>query len=267
MAGIVILLYHDIESSDCPNEKTDKAAKDTVVDVDQFDDQLRFLAENGYQSLSLKDYFELRSAITPIPPKRVIITFDDGHYSNYHLAFPILKKYGFNAVFFVVAGRIGELYHVTADQLVEMADHGMEIASHGMTHAYLPLLNSEEIEKEVIGSKQLIEDIIKQRVDYFAYPGGHYSIQVLDIVAGAGFTGACSCLQGLSNLRTKPFLLKRMEVRGRSDIADFENIFDHTHVFFYQCVDFWKRLFRRLIGLKAYARLRSRFYRYYGFKR
>ncbi len=214
MARIPILLYHDIESPDCPNEKSNTATRDTVVDVGRFEEQIRFLAENGYQSLSLVDFFEFKRDNTKvIPSKRIIITFDDGHYSNYHLAFPILQKYGFTGVFFVVADRVDQAYHVTRDQLVEMAEQGMEIGSHGLTHKYLPLLERTEVEKELTDSRQILEDIIHRSVDYFAYPGGHYSKLVLNALPGAGYAGACSCLLGLNDSRTKPCRNQRITRR------------------------------------------------------
>lgn len=267
MARIPILLYHDIESPDFPNEKSNSATLDTVVDVGRFEEQMHFLAGKGYQSLSLRELFEYRVDNIPIPPNRIIITFDDGHYSNYHLAFPILQKYGFTGVFFVIADRVDHTHHLTRDQLIEMVEQGMEIGSHGLTHSYLPLLERAEVERELTKSRHILEDIIHRKVDYFAYPGGHYSKMILDAMIGAGYKGACSCLVGLTELSTNAFLLKRIEIRKRTVLEDFEHIFNPSHILFYQCVDFWKSSVRRLIGLKAYTRLRSRFYKYYFFKR
>jgi peptidoglycan/xylan/chitin deacetylase (PgdA/CDA1 family) len=96
---IPILLYHDLESPDCPNEKSNPATKGTVVYAKNFEAQIKCLAEKGYETISIKDYFDIVSRKKPIPPRKIIITFDDGHYSNYYLAFPVLKKYGFKATF------------------------------------------------------------------------------------------------------------------------------------------------------------------------
>ena len=267
MTKIPILLYHDLVSSDCSNEKTNIATRDTVIDVDKFEQQIKFLAECGYQSLSLKDFFKAKTTNQLISLKSIIITFDDGHYSNYHLAFPVLQKYGFKGVFFVIAKRIDQPYHLTRFQIMEMAKNGMEIYSHGLTHNYLPLLKEVEVEKELVESKSIIEGILGDKVDFFAYPGGHYSRKILNALKKAGYRGACSCLLGLNDYNTKPFLFKRIEVRGRTELADFKCILNPGYILFYQCVDFIKGSFRKVIGLKAYTYFRSRLYKFYFLKR
>ncbi len=266
--GIPILLYHDLESSECPNEKSDAATSDTVVDAKNFEKQICHLAENGYRSLSLKEFFELTQQQEPILPKQVILTFDDGHYSNYRLAFPVLQKYGFRATFFIIADRVDrDEYHMSSVQLNKMVERGMEIGSHGLTHTYLPLLKHAEIEYELQGSKRILESILQQPVEYFAFPGGHYNQHILELLTSAGYKGACSCLQGLNNLRIHPYLLKRIEIRKRYSLRDFEYVFRPVNMVFYQFLDFGKGLIRRSIGLDAYTQIRTRLYKFYLFKR
>ena len=264
---IPILLYHDLESPDCPNEKSDLATRGTVVNADMFEEQIRYLVKNGYESISIKDYFDIASYMKSIPPQRIILTFDDGHHSNYRLAFPILKKYGFKATFFIIADRVDQDHHLTRGRIKEMADAGMEIGSHGLTHRYLPLLDHKEIEHEVCESKKILESIMKQPVDYFAFPGGHYNRDSLNLLAHCGYKGACSCLQGLNDLKTNSYLLKRIELRRRFSIDEFRHIFNPAHIAFYKSIDLWKGFIRRSIGLDAYSRLRSRLYNHYIFKR
>jgi peptidoglycan/xylan/chitin deacetylase (PgdA/CDA1 family) len=265
---IPILLYHDLESLDCPSEKSDAATSDTVVDAENFESQIRYFAENGYTTISIREYFEFRRRKNPILPKQVIITFDDGHYSNYLLALPVLQKYGFRATFFIIADRVDHNeYHMTSVQLKEMTEQGMEIGSHGLTHKYLPLMEHAEIEHELRESRRLLESIIQQPVEYLAFPGGHYNRNILKLLISAGYKGACSCLQGLNTLNTNPYLLKRIEIRKRFSLDEFEHIFHPAHIAFYQLIDFWKGLIRRSIGLNAYTRLRSKLYKFYIFKR
>lgn len=265
---IPILLYHDLESSDCPSEKSDAATSDTVVHAENFESQIRHLAENGYKTISIREYFELRRQRSAILPKQIIITFDDGHYSNYFLAFPVLQKYGFRATFFIIADRVDhDEYHMTSVQLKKMAEQGMEIGSHGLTHKYLPLMKPGEIEHELWESRKILEAIIQQSVKYFAFPGGHYNQNILKLLTSVGYKGACSCLQGLNSLNTNSYLLKRIEIRKRFSSNDFKHIFDPAHIVFYQCIDFWKGFIRRSIGLSAYTHLRASLYKFYIFKR
>jgi peptidoglycan/xylan/chitin deacetylase (PgdA/CDA1 family) len=264
---IAILLYHDLSSPECINEKTGDATRDTVLLSDGFDAQLAYLSDKGYNSISLSEYFHIRENNASIPDNNIIITFDDGHTSNYHLAFPILKKYGFKATFFIIADRIDKEFHLTGKQIVEMIDAGMEIGSHGYSHKFLPLMNYRDIVKELGASREILEEVIDRPVNYFAYPGGHYNGCVLKALAQAGYTGACSCLQGMNGMNENPFLLKRIEIRKGFSAQDFDTAFNSLNLTFYRFVDFWKQMLRKSVGLERYARLRSRFYKFYIFRR
>lgn len=267
MKKIPILLYHDIESSFCPNEKTGAATKGTVVAYENFEKQIKYLASNNFQTISLDDFFLFRTKKIPIPSKAIIITFDDGHISNYISAFPVLKKYNFKATFFLVADRINERNHMCTNNIWEMLNSGMEIGSHGLTHKFLPLMDTKELAYEVHQSKQVLEDLTERTLNYFAFPGGHFNDTTLCALKSVGYKGACSCLQGLNNVRTNPFLLKRIEIRKSFHENDFQSTFSPLNILFYQMIDLWKSAIRQALGLESYARLRSKLYKYYIFKR
>ncbi len=262
-----ILLYHDLESPDCPNEKTNVATKGTVVSLDEFEGQMEYFFNKGYQTISLDEYFSLRTADNTTPRKRLVITFDDGHYSNYQLAYPVLIKYGYTASFFIIAERIDQKFHLSTSQIQEMRNNAMEIGSHGVTHNYLPLMNYTKISAELRESKQTLESIISYPVNYFAFPGGHYNKDVLDALVESRYTGACSCLQGLNTFDSNPYLLKRIEIRRQFSSHELDHLFNPVFINFYQFIDWWKRALRRTVGLEKYAELRSRLYKFYILRR
>lgn len=262
-----VLLYHDLESPEYPNEKQGDATRDTVVGVQDFERQVRFLYENGYRTITFGDYFRLREARGEIPQKRVVITFDDGHYSNYCLAFEILRKYRFKGVFFIVADRVGRDCHLTADQIREMAEAGMEIGSHGLSHAYLPLLKPHEIRKELVDSRRILESIIRRPVEYFAFPGGHYDRNILKELQAAGYKGACSCIQGTNGLNSDPYLLRRLEIRNRCTVDNFSKISNPLTMAFHRFIDMFKRFLKQMTGIEQYSKLRLKLYKFYPFKR
>jgi len=262
-----ILLYHDLDSIDFPNEKTNLATRGTIVTANQFESQIKYLAENNYESISIKDYFGYITQKKQLPSKKIIITFDDGHYSNYHVALPILLKYKFKAIFFIIASRINQPYHLSEDQIIDMANKGMEIASHGLTHKYLLHMDHNEIWHELLESKWILESVVKQSINYFAFPGGHYNENVLKLLKRAGYKGACSCLQGKNAIKTNPFLLKRIEIRGNVTNNKFKQTFNIVYIECYQFIDLVKRSFRKAMGLNTYSNIRSKFYKYYIFKR
>jgi peptidoglycan/xylan/chitin deacetylase (PgdA/CDA1 family) len=262
---ILILLYHDLESDDWSNEKDNEAASDTVVNAVEFDKQMQFLAESGFSTVSIEEYLSFNNPFQV--RNKVILTFDDGHYSNYALAYPILKKYGFTATFFIVGNRIGNDHHMTEDQIQELVDHGMEIGSHGYTHEFLPLMNQDEIIREMEEPRNVLEAVTKRPVNIFAFPGGHYNRDVLNLLPVCGYKGACSCLQGLNQFGENPWLLKRIEVRKKTSMEDFSMIFSPKQILFYQLVDYIKLGIRKTVGLKTYAGIRKRLYKLYQFKR
>ena len=261
---MLILLYHDLESLTCVNEKKGLAIEDTIVDADAFDEQMLYLFERGYETLSIADFLSVPTANTG---KKIIITFDDGHLSNYHLAFPILKKYGFSATFFIVGDRINCEHHMTADQIHEMAVHGMEIGSHGYTHGFLPLMTENEIRYELTASRDVLVSLLGTPIHLFAYPGGHYNKKIIDLLPLCSYKGACSCLQGSNLPEANPWLLKRIEIRNKTSIEDFAKIFTSKHIRFYQLIDCLKMAIRQTVGLERYALLRQRLYKFYLFKR
>lgn len=243
------------------------AIQDTVVSAVSFERQMRFFADNGYKCLSLADYRRLQAEAGSTPPGSIVLTFDDGHYSHHHLAFPILKRFGFSATFFVVSGRVDREYHLTTQQMREMISQGMEIGSHGTTHRYLPLLDPHTVEDEICRSKAELEAATGSIINYFAFPGGHHNRHALQLLVSCGYSGACSCLQGLNDQRTDNYLLRRIEIRRRLTDDDLPHLLDPFRMALYRSVDSCKNLTRQVIGIEAYVRLRQRLYHLYPFKR
>lgn len=264
---VPILLYHDLESDDYTSEKSDPASKGTVVNINAIREQIRYLAENNFETISVSDLLGYTGPDKILLTRKIILTFDDGHFSNYYLAYPLLLEYGFKATFFIIADRINKKHYLSDEQIKEMSDNGMEIGSHGLTHKYFPLMNAEEMSFELSESKRILEPIINKSVNCFAFPGGHYNGDALRTLRASGYSGACSCLPGLNSGRTNRYLLKRIEIRGSVSIDDFRHVFSPGTVAFYKVVDLMKGLMRRSLGLRTYSRLRSKLYKFYIFKR
>ncbi len=264
---IPILLYHDLVSAGQPNEKQGEATQGTVVTANNFKNQIKYLHDNGYKTISLDQYMLFRQRNLSFPPRSIILTFDDGHISNYTLAFPILRQYGYTACFFIVTKRINTEFHLNRDQIMEMHRSGMEFGSHGATHSFLPLLSRSELKSELLESKQTLEKILKKEIHYLAYPGGHYNSHVLRAAKVAGYYGACSCIQGFNRFGTDLFSLRGIEIRSGFDALGFNSLFDPLHIGLYQFVDTTKACLRRVVGLRAYAGIRKKLYKFYFFKR
>jgi peptidoglycan/xylan/chitin deacetylase (PgdA/CDA1 family) len=128
----------------------------------------------------------------------IVITFDDGEQNIYDYAFPLLKKYGLPSVVFLIAGYVGQsndwdlsptgrrLKHLTWKEIREMKKSGIRFGSHGLTHRNLTRLSASELNREIFGSKEILEKEIGP-VDTISYPFNRVNREVLDKVRKAGY--------------------------------------------------------------------------------
>jgi len=101
-SGIPILMYHKI--GDAPEGS--KLGK-LWVSAHKFRKQMGYLTDEGYHPVTFKDIYDHWDGVRNLPPKPVVITFDDGYANNFNEAFPVLRDFGFKAVLFVVIQTVG----------------------------------------------------------------------------------------------------------------------------------------------------------------
>ncbi|MHC1721297.1 MAG: polysaccharide deacetylase family protein [Clostridiaceae bacterium] len=202
--GIPVLMYHSIGI---------EAGNPIVMPVEQFDEEMKYLKDQGYKTLTLNelyDYFENR---VPVPDKSVVITLDDGYVDNYTSAFPVLKKYGIKATIFVVTSTIDvNPKCLTSSQIKELDKAGIEIESHTVTHRDLDSLSYEEQYNELKESKSTLEKLLDKPVGYVAYPTGKYNDDTLKAVANAGYRMAFSTNGRWSDKSDGIFTLDRVYI-------------------------------------------------------
>jgi peptidoglycan/xylan/chitin deacetylase (PgdA/CDA1 family) len=184
-----------------------------------FEGHLKLLHDWGYTTISTSMLVGAITRGASLPPRPIIITFDDANADNYFNAFPLMHKYGFTGVLYVPYSYIGTPNYLTVDQIKEMAAAGWEIGSHTMDHpANFLALQPAALRYEVVGSRQKLIELLGLPILTFAYPFGENSDGAVDYVhfagyiAGMGATGFTAD-QGKSNL----FVLQRVEIRSRED--------------------------------------------------
>lgn len=186
---VPILLYHHvapITAALTPDQKR------WTVSPEQFEEQLKWLKKRGYQPVTMAGVSANRKNGSPLPARPVVITFDDGWKDQYTFAFPLLKKHGFSATFFVITNSVGRAAYVNWDECRQMSRDGMDIQSHGLTHARLSVLSFTEALREIQDSKKVLEAQLHQPVTVFAYPYGSYDEDVLRLVREAGYDTAAA---------------------------------------------------------------------------
>lgn len=167
---VPILYYHSI--SDQP-----VGIRELSVTVKDFEAQMRYLAENGYTAITFADLDDFTSFEKP-----VIITLDDGYADNYSNAYPILKKYGFQATIFIISGLIDTAGYLTREEMAEMTDI-ISFQGHTVMHENLTKLSPEKLEAALTVPKETISAITNAPVYVFAYPTGYYNDAVKSAVS------------------------------------------------------------------------------------
>jgi peptidoglycan/xylan/chitin deacetylase (PgdA/CDA1 family) len=225
MNRIPVLIYHAIEAHNCPVKVKYKGDLVYILTSEKFEQQLNYLADNGYKTISLEDYVASNINIkNGLPDKALIITFDDGHITNYKVALPILQKYGFTATFFITLKNIDTPDGLTIEQLKDMENHGMSIQSHTMTHPFLSHISAKEIQWELQESKAELEEKLEKPVNYLAIPGGRYSHKVMEIAMATGYKAVCTSVIGYNTLSSDLYSIKRWAIRRGTKLSDFGSI-------------------------------------------
>jgi peptidoglycan/xylan/chitin deacetylase (PgdA/CDA1 family) len=232
---IPVLTYHHFST-----ERTDNSL---IVHPDLFDQQMKYIHDQGYTSLSDEDLAKIYAGQMDIPEKPILITLDDGYESNYNLAYPILKKYNLKATIFLIVRRIYDQHreilpynYLDWQEIKEMSDSGLiSFQSHTYNMHFMDPKNNlgaithpmsvngkvetdDEYDQRVLNdlalSKSIIEQKLGKKVVSFAYPFGHYNKHTEELVKQAGFQFSFSVKSGSNALVNGPYLLRRASVPG-----------------------------------------------------
>jgi len=210
---VPILLYHRIDGSSTDSQY--------YVSPDKFEGQLKLLRDWGYTTITTELLVKAIDDGADLPLHPILITFDDGHLDNYKTAFPIMQKYGFTGVIYIIGDYMGTPEYMDAAQIKEMAIAGWEVGSHSMTHPDLTSLNRQQQQYEIIESRKFLEDKLGMPVLTFAYPFGESDSAVINLTYSAGYIAAMG-LGSTHNQRTSNlFALQRRGVDGRRDLNFF----------------------------------------------
>jgi len=175
----LILVYHHI-----PKKKDGKSYSITVADYNK---HLRYLYQNDFECAVIDDYMESVKVPLDESRKKIFITFDDGHESDFNIVLPLLKKYNFRATFFVTTDWIGTNGYLNREQLQKLKDAGMSIQSHAKTHKFIDEMDEKGVFEEISYSKYILEKILDCEVSSLSFPGGRYSKYAVSCAKKAGF--------------------------------------------------------------------------------
>lgn len=175
---IPILLYHDFVTT-VPDSDPDNFSY--INTPQSFEENIKTLLENGYTFISMQELDDANNGKIELPTKTILVSMDDGYYSNYEYIYPILQKYNIKASIFVVTDKIrkeidGKKY-LGWEQCIEMQNSGLvEIFSHSKRHVFYDKLPVRAIRDDVLESYKIIEENLgSKNLKVFAYPYGAYT--------------------------------------------------------------------------------------------
>jgi peptidoglycan/xylan/chitin deacetylase (PgdA/CDA1 family) len=185
----------------------------TQITPAAFEAQMKELKDRGITVIGMQDLLAWKRGEKNIPPRCAVVTFDDGLKSQYEVAWPIMKKFGYTFTMFIYTegvrgGLFGGGEAITWEQLGDMRDNGIDIQAHSATHQDLreghPVtirqpdgkkerkkLTGPEYEQflqnELVGCKTLLEQRLGIKVNCFAVPYGFYNQHVKEIARNNGY--------------------------------------------------------------------------------
>jgi peptidoglycan/xylan/chitin deacetylase (PgdA/CDA1 family) len=183
-AKFTVLLYHRFE---------DSRSGELIISPNDFRAQMKALKDNGISVVSMKDLWAWKNGEKAIPLKSAVITLDDGWNSQYYVAWPILKEFGYPFTLFIYTQWVGTGGKaMTWAQLEEMRDAGVDIESHTVSHHDLRHAPKGQdyaswLHNEVYSSKETLESKLGLRIISFAFPYGFHNEVVRKTAKDAGY--------------------------------------------------------------------------------
>ncbi|MBC2853574.1 MULTISPECIES: polysaccharide deacetylase family protein [Cetobacterium] len=226
-----VIMYHRVIK-----DESEKGVHGTYVTVEQFEEQMKYLKKKGYETVTFKDLLNNRYKQRFDKDKKwIMLTFDDGYKDNYENAFPILKKYQFKGIIYVLDGIEYNKWDVdnpgnpekrftlmNQDELLEMQNYGIEFGGHTSTHPRLAELSTEQVKSEIINSKSNIEKIIGKELLSFAYPYGSLNEEVKRIPQEAGYKFAVATDSGSIVFSDDLFEIRRIGIFPTNNLFNFK---------------------------------------------
>ncbi len=179
-----------------------------------FHRQMDWLDEHGYEAVTLETVEEAWFHGGTLPPKPIVISFDDGYRPQFTYALPELRKHGWPGLLNLKAEG-SDLYPSNVEAMIGA---GWELAAHTIHHLDLTTLDAEQLKEEVAGSREMLRREYGVPVKNFCYPAGQFDATVIAAVKAAGYTGATTEIPGYAT-RDKPYELDRLEILGSTGVS------------------------------------------------
>lgn len=206
---VPILEYHVLGAA-----PADAPYPDLYVNRPDFRQEMDWLDEHGYKAVTLDQVERAWYRRGKLPPKPVVISFDDGYRPQFTFALPQLRKHGWVGVLNLKAEG-SDLYPSNVEAMIAA---GWELAAHTINHLDLTELDPSQLKEEVAGSRTILRHQYGVPVDNFCYPAGRFDSTAIAAVEAAGYVGATTEIPGYAS-RQHPYELDRFEILGSGGLV------------------------------------------------
>jgi len=181
--------------------------------------QVAALERSGYRAVTLGRVWQSWRGEAALPPRPVVLTFDDGYLSHYRTAARTLRARGWPGVLNLQVDRLGVAGGLTRAQVRRMLGDGWELDSHSLTHPDLTEVGRERLRRELVASRDAIAREFGVTSNFFCFPYGRSDAAVRAAVRAAGYLGATTTRRGLAKPGGDRFALPRLSVSTRTKPA------------------------------------------------
>jgi peptidoglycan/xylan/chitin deacetylase (PgdA/CDA1 family) len=213
-----ILMYHRIDTL---KSSLPAITRRLTVDPHDFAAQMEWLLAHGWHAVTQVQAFDALERGASLPPKPIMITFDDGYRDVWGKASAVLARLHMPATAYIITDRISgrDPSFLTWGELRLLEERGITIGSHTVTHTELPLLDDAQALAELRDSRTTLEQHLGHPVQWFAYPAGREDARVRRLVGEAGYVLAVTTQPGAAQRADDPFELHRYEVLDSTGVA------------------------------------------------
>jgi peptidoglycan/xylan/chitin deacetylase (PgdA/CDA1 family) len=204
--AVPVLMYHVI--ADPP---ASAPYPDLYIRRDELRAQVRWLAAAGYEAVTLGRVFDAWHGRATLPPRPIVLTFDDGYRSHVTAALPILAARHWPGVLNLDVSNLAPPWGVGLTGVRKLIAAGWAVDAHSLTHADLALASGATLTQEISGSRREILRLFGVLPRFFCYPAGRYDAEAVAAVKAAGYEGATTTEPGLAR-PDEPFTLERIRM-------------------------------------------------------
>jgi peptidoglycan/xylan/chitin deacetylase (PgdA/CDA1 family) len=264
---ILGLLYHRLvsekEYASCP--PTEKLFSMTEA---RFREQMEYLKHEGYTAVTLEQVVDYVREGRGLPPKPVMVSFDDGCISVYERAYAIMRELDIPGTVFVTTDPQSWVFtlgsntqrRLTPEEMRELDANGIAVESHGVSHGAMEAMSREEITRELGDSKRELEEILGREVPYFSVPLNWYGPRVREVAEAVGYRAVCTSDNGTIHGGSDLFHLRRFIIEGTFPLAEFVRNLQPGTIVLRRVINLLKRTPARILGPRIWMPLRRRLF-------